>query len=109
MFILAKKAVFSAERFFIYLQFCEIGTNIKKKINSRRILYLSKTCYFILIVKPLKTKTLFLTGILIPRSKKSARNLMLAKIPIGDKSTTSSLQPLIKPGETAGMFFVKSF
>lgn len=67
---LAKKAVFSAERFFIYLQFCEIGTNIKKKINSRRILYLSKKCYFILIVKPLKTKPLFLTGILIPAQRK---------------------------------------
>lgn len=60
--------------------------------------------------KATKTKPLFLTGILIPRSKKSARNLMLAKIPIGDKSNNcSSLQPLIKPGETAGMFFVKSF
>lgn len=60
LFILVEKTIFSAERFFIYLQFCDIGTNLKKKINSRRILHLRKKCYFILIVSPLKTETLSL-------------------------------------------------
>lgn len=70
-----------------------MGTYLKMKINRQNdvsFIQVKKKCYLIPVVSPLKPETSSLAGILFPHGKKSAMNFMLARIPVLDKSISSS-------------------